>query len=41
MSEVSVRYMIDDVSVAIRFYTTVLGFKVEHDASPAFATVSS
>jgi catechol 2,3-dioxygenase-like lactoylglutathione lyase family enzyme len=39
MSSVSVRYMIDDVAAAIRFYTTVLGFTVEHDASPAFASV--
>jgi catechol 2,3-dioxygenase-like lactoylglutathione lyase family enzyme len=40
MSEVSVRYMIDDVPEAIRFYTTLLGFTLEHDASPAFATVA-
>lgn len=40
MSEVSVRYMIDDVPAAIRFYTTLLGFTLEHDASPAFAAVS-
>lgn len=40
MSEVSVRYMIDDVPAAIEFYTTILGFKLEHDASPAFAAVS-
>ena len=40
MSEVSVRYMIDDVPAAIEFYTSVLGFKLEHDASPAFAAVS-
>jgi catechol 2,3-dioxygenase-like lactoylglutathione lyase family enzyme len=40
MSEVSVRYMIDDVPAAIHFYTTLLGFTVEHDASPAFAAVS-
>ena len=40
MSEVSVRYMIDDVPTAIRFYTEVLGFKLEHDASPAFAAIS-
>ena len=40
MSEVSVRYMIDNVPAAIRFYTTVLGFTLEHDASPAFAAVS-
>jgi catechol 2,3-dioxygenase-like lactoylglutathione lyase family enzyme len=40
MSEVNVRYMIDDVPAAIKFYTTLLGFTLEHDASPAFAAVS-
>jgi len=40
MSEVGVRYMIDDVPAAVHFYTTLLGFKLEHDASPAFAAVS-
>src|SRR5688500_1621812 len=40
MAEVSVRYMIDDVPAAVRFYTTVLGFTLEQDASPAFAAVS-
>jgi len=39
MSNVSVRYIIDDVPEAMRFYTTLLGFKLEHDASPAFASV--
>jgi len=39
MSRVSVRYIIDDVPAAIRFYTTHLGFTVERDASPAFASV--
>jgi predicted enzyme related to lactoylglutathione lyase len=37
---VGVRYMIDDVADAIAFYTTHLGFTVEHDATPAFAAVS-
>lgn len=40
MSTVSIRYMIDDVPAAIKFYTTYLGFELEHDASPAFASVS-
>jgi catechol 2,3-dioxygenase-like lactoylglutathione lyase family enzyme len=40
MSTVSVRYMIDDVPVAINFYTTHLGFVLEQDASPAFASVT-
>ena len=39
MSSVSVRYIIEDVPAAIRFYTTLLGFTVERDASPAFASV--
>lgn len=40
MSEVNVRYMINDVPKAIHFYTEILGFTLEHDASPAFAAVS-
>ena len=39
MSRVSVRYIIDDVPAAVRFYTAHLGFTLEHDASPAFASV--
>jgi len=40
MSTVSIRYMIDDVPTAIRFYTTHLGFAIAKDASPAFASVT-
>lgn len=40
MAGVSVRYMIDDVPAAVTFYTTLLGFRLELDASPAFAAVS-
>jgi catechol 2,3-dioxygenase-like lactoylglutathione lyase family enzyme len=40
MSRVSVRYMIDDVPAAKNFYTSLLGFSVELDASPAFASVT-
>ena len=40
MSEISVRYIIDDVPAAVRFYTSVLSFTLEQDASPAFAAVS-
>src|SRR5262245_41382441 len=40
MSKVSIRYMIDDVPAAVKFYTTHLGFSLELDASPAFASVS-
>ena len=39
MSRVSVRYIIDDVQAAMHFYTALLGFSVERDASPAFASV--
>jgi catechol 2,3-dioxygenase-like lactoylglutathione lyase family enzyme len=39
MSTVSIRYMIDDVPAAIKFYTTHLGFTVDIGASPAFASV--
>lgn len=39
-SSVGVRYIVHDVDAAIRFYTTHLGFGLDHDASPAFATVS-
>ncbi len=38
-SIVSVRYMIDNVPEAVAFYTKYLGFSVETDASPAFASV--
>jgi catechol 2,3-dioxygenase-like lactoylglutathione lyase family enzyme len=40
MSTVSIRYMIDDVPAAVKFYTTHLGFALDMDASPAFASVS-
>lgn len=40
MSKVSIRYMIDDVSAAIKLYTTHLGFALDLDAGPAFASVS-
>jgi catechol 2,3-dioxygenase-like lactoylglutathione lyase family enzyme len=39
MSRVGVRYIINDVPAAIQFYTTLLGFTLEQDASPAFASV--
>jgi len=40
MSTVSIRYMIDDVPVAVKFYTTHRGFALDLDASPAFASVN-
>jgi len=39
MSQVSLRYIISDVPAAVRFYTALLGFTVQHDASPAFVAV--
>jgi len=35
-----VRYLVTDVGRAVAFYTQHLGFSVEHQALPAFATVS-
>lgn len=40
MGEVNLRYIIDDVPAAIEFYTSLLGFALVHDASPAFAAIS-
>ena len=39
-NKATVRYMIDDVSAAIDFYTTQLGFAVESEALPAFAAIT-
>src|SRR6266550_7109538 len=36
---VNVRYMVDDVEVAVDFYTTHFGFTVRSSAAPAFADV--
>ena len=35
-----VRYLVTDVQQAIDFYTTRLGFSLEHQQLPAFATVA-
>jgi catechol 2,3-dioxygenase-like lactoylglutathione lyase family enzyme len=40
MTTVNVRYMVDDVSAAIAFYTTHLGFTVISQTLPAFADVA-
>ena len=40
MAAVSVRYIVDDVEAAIRFYTERLGFKIVMHPSPGFALVS-
>ena len=37
---VNVRYLVDDVAVAIDFYTTNFGFTVGTNAAPAFADVT-
>lgn len=41
MSEntVNVRYIVDYVASAVDFYTAHLGFTVQSDAAPAFASV--
>jgi catechol 2,3-dioxygenase-like lactoylglutathione lyase family enzyme len=36
---VSVRYMVEDVAESVAFYTGVMGFTLQLDASPAFASV--
>ncbi|WP_109473423.1 VOC family protein [Ornithinimicrobium cavernae] len=38
--QVSVRYLVDDVAAAVRFYTSHLGFTLGTDAAPAFAEVT-
>lgn len=40
MTPVSIRYMVDDVATSIDFYCGQLGFTVEQDARPAFASVT-
>jgi glyoxylase I family protein len=35
-----IRYQVKDVSRSVAFYTTHLGFKLEHQQLPAFASVS-
>ena len=37
---VRVRYMVNDVSATVAFYTTELGFKLDMQAGPAFAALS-
>jgi hypothetical protein len=36
----TVRYMVNDVGVSIMFYTTHLGFELQHRAGDAFASVT-
>ncbi|WP_027165551.1 VOC family protein [Mesorhizobium sp. WSM3224] len=40
MAQVSIRYIVDDVAASIAFYETHLGFAIERDARPAFASVT-
>lgn len=40
MDVVNVRYIVDDVAAAVAFYTECLGFEVDIDAAPGFATLS-
>ncbi len=37
MSEVSVRYIVDDVDAAVAFYRDLLGFEVQMRPAPGFA----
>jgi catechol 2,3-dioxygenase-like lactoylglutathione lyase family enzyme len=40
MSEVSIRYIVDNVDAAITFYTEHLGFSVDLHPAPGFASLS-
>lgn len=40
MDTVSVRYMVDNVDSAVRFYTTHLGFSLERQPAPGFAIIA-
>jgi catechol 2,3-dioxygenase-like lactoylglutathione lyase family enzyme len=40
MTSVSIRYIVDDVATSIAFYEGHLGFAIEQDARPAFASVT-
>lgn len=40
MSPVSVRYLVADVDAAVRFYTGLLGFAIEMQPGPGFASLS-
>jgi catechol 2,3-dioxygenase-like lactoylglutathione lyase family enzyme len=40
MATVSVRYIVNDVDAAIKFYTQLLGFEVDLHPAPGFAVLS-
>jgi catechol 2,3-dioxygenase-like lactoylglutathione lyase family enzyme len=40
MQTVSVRYIVNDVDAAVKFYTELLGFKLDLHPAPSFASLS-
>ena len=40
MSQVSVRYVVDDAAAATSFYRDLLGFEVERTPAPGFAMLT-
>lgn len=40
MSQVSVRYIVNDAAAAVEFYTTMLGFQIIMTPAPSFAALS-
>ncbi|TJV06480.1 MAG: VOC family protein [Mesorhizobium sp.] len=40
MTPASVRYIVNDVAISVDFWTQHLGFTIERDARPAFASVT-
>lgn len=40
MTSVNVRYMVTDVDAAVAFYVAHLGFELQSNAAPAFASVA-
>ena len=40
MSKVSVRYIVADIDEAVRFYTQSLGFQIEMQPGPGFASLT-
>ena len=40
MTQVNVRYIVDDMDAAIAFYTEVFGFEVDMHPGPSFAALS-
>ena len=41
MGKVSVRYIVNDVDVAVKFYTEMLGFHLDLHPAPGFARLSN